>query len=121
MRLLGCHVGRRAEGLRALVRRVFPHLAYEAEIEHDHAALLGHEYVRGLDVPVQTPRLVQGVQGVHELGERRTKAREIRLAATSTHEVHKREAVHELHRQVPAASLVKQLVQRDQVRVKHAR
>ena len=39
----------------------------QPEVEHLHAATLGQENVRGLDVPMDDALLVRGVQGIRDL------------------------------------------------------
>ena len=70
--LLGRHVGRSSDQIQAapLLRSEIEH---EPEIQKDDTPLGRHEDVRGLDVPMELPRIVERVQPIGELKEIRAK------------------------------------------------
>ena len=147
--LLGCHVRDRADDRPGRRFGVAREISHESEIEDDHAALVGDQHVRRLDVPVDLARRVQRIEPGDELGQRVAELRLGELAPRlgmrdldrlGTAEIergldrHRRaqrpvltvdvredvDAVDQLHREEPLAAILDQPAEPAQVRVMHA-
>jgi len=80
-RLLGRHIGGGPDDhVEVEVGLVGP--LDQPEVEQHHATLAGDEHVRGLDVPVELARGVEGVHALGELAERRPQARQVEPAGS---------------------------------------
>ena len=116
-RLLGRHVGRRAdhhpggrpEGAGAEVGRRLG----DPEVGDLHAPVRAHQHVLGLEVPVHDPGLLGGRQPRQHALEHARDLRQVELAD----ERPQRPALDVLHRQVRDALVLEVLVDRDHVRV----
>ena len=122
--LLRRHVRRRPDEAGVGGRGDAAQIGGHAEVEHDHAAGLGHEHVRGLQVAVDDPRAMERVEAAHELPHRLAQAgfvvaRRPAVRRGGAHVAKEVDAVDELHREEPLSLFGEQLLEHDDVGVCH--